>query len=90
MCFCTEAKIARQLQLYRGLFPVLPPNLQGASVQDIPEVSGKRIGRLDDLPADVLLCRRSARPRRLAGSGQATGWWWPTMRCGTPRVSSRA
>lgn len=39
MCFCTEVKVARQLQIYRGLFPVVPLNMQGASVEDIPEVS---------------------------------------------------
>lgn len=38
MCFCTELKVARQLQIYRGLFPVLPPQLVGATVEDIPEV----------------------------------------------------
>ena len=34
MVFCSELKVARQLQLFRGLFPVLPPNLQGATVED--------------------------------------------------------
>lgn len=34
MVFCSELKVARQLQLFRGLFPVLPPNLKGANVED--------------------------------------------------------
>lgn len=46
MCFCTELKVARQLQLHRGLFPVLPPDMKGASVEDVAEAirTAKEIG----------------------------------------------
>lgn len=46
MVFCSELKVARQLQIFRGLFPVLPPQMQGASVEDIPEAirTAKEIG----------------------------------------------
>ena len=46
MAFCTEIKIARQLQIHRGLFPVVPENVKGYDVEDIPEAirAAKEIG----------------------------------------------